>query len=199
MIMIFKYEVMDLGREGFEQLMGFHAAPMLVGLRPASLLSFRRDKFADFDALLEDYRPCFSCKGIEIFPVAQGEVYVLLLFYRAELLKQQFQDKAVQKVLRQYGYPCEEGLTACLHYLQLRMRLKKSFPHEIGLFLGYPVADVVGFITHKGQDFCYSGYWKVYANEEETRALFDCYAHCTEEFCAKLEAGCSFPELVKAV
>lgn len=179
--------------------MDFHAVPLLVGLRPASLLSFRKDHFADFEALLDSYRPCFSCKGIEIFRVAEGEAYVLLLFYRAEILQRKFQDKAVQEVLQHYGYPCAEGLSACLHYLQLRMRLQKSFPHEIGLFLGYPVEDVVGFITHKGQDFCYSGYWKVYANEEETRALFDRYAHCTEEFCSRLEAGCSFPELVKAV
>ena len=53
--------------------------------------------------------------------------------------------------------------------------------------------------THKGQDFCYSGYWKVYANEEETRALFDRYAHCIEDFCSRLEQGCSFPDLVRAV
>ncbi|MDO5583527.1 MAG: DUF3793 family protein, partial [Mitsuokella multacida] len=41
--------------------------------------------------------------------------------------------------------------------------------------------------------------WKVYANEEETRALFDRYAHCTEDFCSRLEQGCSFPDLVRAV
>ena len=102
-------------------------------------------------------------------------------------------------MLQAYGYPCDERLDVCLAHLRLRMQFQKSFPHEIGLFLGYPVADVVGFITHKGQDFCYSGYWKVYANERETRALFDRYAHCTEDFCSRLEQGCSFPDLVKAV
>lgn len=186
-------------REGFEQIMGVHVAPLLVGLRPASLLSFRKDRFEDFEALLDTYRPCFSCKGIDMFRVAEGDAYVLLLFYRTEILEKLLADESAQAVLQRYGYPCGDGLMACLHHLQLRMRLQKSFPHEIGLFLGYPVADVVGFITHKGQDFCYSGYWKVYANEEETRALFDRYAHCTEEFCSRLEAGCSFPELVKAV
>ena len=39
----------------------------------------------------------------------------------------------------------------------------------------------------------------LYANERETRALFDRYAHCTEDFCSRLEQGCSFPDLVKAV
>ena len=188
-----------MGREGFEQLMGFHAAPLLVGLRPASLLSFRKDRFEDFEALLASYETCFSCKGIEVFRVAEGEAYVLLLFYRADGLRRHFAQAEVQALLQQYGYPCAEGFSACLEHLRLRMQVQKSFPHEIGLFLGYPVADVVGFITHKGQDFCYSGYWKVYANEEEKRALFDRYAHCTEDFCSRLEQGCSFPDLVRAV
>ena len=188
-----------MGREGFEQLMGFHAAPLLVGLRPASLLSFRRDRFDDFEGLLASYKACFSCKGIEVFRVAEGEAYTLLLFYRAACLRRHLEQVEVRDLLQAYGYPCDEGLDVCLAHLCRRMQLQKSFPHEIGLFLGYPVADVVGFITHKGQDFCYSGYWKVYANERETRALFDRYAHSTEDFCSRLEQGCSFPDLVKAV
>ncbi|MCF2584177.1 hypothetical protein I6E19_03070 [Mitsuokella multacida] len=29
--------------------------------------------------------------------------------------------------------------------------------------------------------------------------MFDRYAHCTEDFCSRLEQGCSFPDLVRAV
>ena len=130
-----------MGREGFEQLMGFHAAPLLVGLRPASLLSFRRDRFDDFEGLLASYKACFSCKGIEVFRVAEGEAYTLLLFYRAACLRRHLEQAEVRDLLQAYGYPCDEGLDVCLAHLRLRMQLQKSFPHEIGLFLGYPVAD----------------------------------------------------------
>ena len=67
---------------------------------------------------------------------------------------------------------------------------------EVGLFLGYPPEDVAGFIEHRGQSFSYSGYWKVYTNEEATRKLFDRYTRCTREFCNKLELGMNFSELL---
>ena len=65
----------------------------------------------------------------------------------------------------QCGYRIEDTLQEKLNFLRMRMQIRKSFPHEIGLFLGYPAEDVAGFISHKGHDFCYSGYWKVYVHE----------------------------------
>ena len=40
--------------------------------------------------------------------------------------------------------------------------LWSDFPHEIGIFLGYPLWDVEGFIANKGQNYKLCGYWKVY-------------------------------------
>ena len=169
-----------MGREGFEQLMGFHAAPLLVGLRPASLLSFRRDRFDDFEGLLASYKACFSCKGIEVFRVAEGEAYTLLLFYRAACLRRHLEQAEVRDLLQAYGYPCDEGLDVCLAHLRLRMQLQKSFPHEIGLFLSYPPEDVKGFIEHHAADFKYAGLWKVYGDAQRARDLFAKYRRCSE-------------------
>jgi hypothetical protein len=188
-----------LGREGFEQLLGFHAAPMLMGLKTASLLSFQKSRFDDFEALLAGYQQCFTCKGISVFRLSEGEEYVLLLFYREGALRQDLAQPAAKKILGRLGYRDDDTLMGKLEYLKMRMQLRKSFPHEVGLFLGYPPEDVAGFIQHKGQDFVCSGCWKVYANERETRALFELYAECTHDFCLRLEAGERLPDLVKAV
>ena len=188
-----------LGEERFEQLMGFHAAPMLLGLKPASLLSFRKSSFEDFEGLLASYETCFACKGISVYRLAEGEEYVLLLFYRAVALEQAMTTEQAREMLLSYGYLEGASLAENLEMLESRICLRKSFPHEIGLFLGYPPRDVKGFIEHKGQDFVYSGYWKVYSNEQETRRLFEKYTACTNEFCRKLDAGASFAELLQAV
>ncbi|ERL04301.1 DUF3793 family protein [Mitsuokella sp. oral taxon 131] len=186
----------------FEAILGQHAAPTLVGIKAASLLSFRKDRYRDFNALLASYQPCFSCKGIATFRVAEGEAFVLLLFYREgalmETMRRAFSVPEARQLLVSLGYRTDDALADLLEHLRLRMRLRKTFPHEIGLFLGYPPEDVVGFIKYNGQNFCYSGYWKVYANEKETRALFEQYSVCTHEFCTRLESGTSFPELVQA-
>ena len=102
-------------------------------------------------------------------------------------------------LLERRGYDSAAPLPALLAELARRIGLQKSFPHEIGLFLGYPPGDVAGFIEHRGQQFALAGYWKVYENEEEARALFALYAHCTEEFCGRLAAGQRFEDLVAAV
>ena len=188
-----------MGREGFEQLMGFHAAPLLVGLRPASLLSFRRDRFDDFEGLLASYKACFSCKGIEVFRVAEGEAYTLLLFYRAACLRRHLEQAEVRDLLQAYGYPCDEGLDVCLAHLRLRMQLQKSFPHEIGLFHGYPPEDVRGFIENETRNYKFTGYWKVYGDEERSRALFDKFERCTRCYLASWARGTGVERLALAV
>ncbi len=187
-----------MGKAYFEQILGLHAAPTLTGLKAASLLSFRRSSFDDFDGLLESYRPCFMCKGISTFCVAEGTEYVLLLFYRREALEEALFSPKAQEILQPLGYREWDTVEDMLEHLRSRMALKKTFPHEIGLFLGYPPEDVEGFIQHKGRKFCYSGYWKVYANEAETRALFDRYTDCTHAFCTRLERGEPFAALIQA-
>ena len=48
----------------------------------------------------------------------------------------------------------------CLARLIERLKDADEFPHEIGLFLGYPPEDVEGFIQEpNGQK--YTGIWKV--------------------------------------
>ena len=45
----------------------------------------------------------------------------------------------------------------------------------MGIFLGYPLEDVKGFIEFNGKESLYVGYWKVYSKLEEKLALFQKY------------------------
>ena len=183
----------------FEHLLGYHAAPLLAGLTAGSLLSFQKSRFEDFEGLLASYEPCFSCKGISTFRVAEGTEYVLILFYRAELAERALAAPGAKEILAGAGYRDTDSMEDRLEFLRLRMRVRKTLPPEVGLFLGYPPEDVQCFIARRGQDFVYSGYWKVYTNEAEARALFERYSACTQEFCTRLEAGRPLAELVQAV
>ena len=186
------------GAESFEYLMGLHAAPTLAGPKPASLVSFRKSKFEDFDVLLSSYKACFACKGISFCYLVENEEYALILFYRAGAMRECLASEKVRALLERYGYGRMASLEEMLSELERRMQDRMTFPHEVGLFLGYPPEDVQGFIENGGQCFAYSGYWKVYANEEETRRLFDFYTDCTHEFCRKLEGGMRFSEILQA-
>ena len=58
------------------------------------------------------------------------------------------------------------------------MRHCDGFPHEIGLFLGYPPADVDGFI-HRHDECRLVGAWKVYSDVDRARLTFDRFKRCT--------------------
>ena len=74
---------------------------------------------------------------------------------------------------------CPCTLDACRH----------GFPHEIGFFLGYPYADVVGFIDNGGQNYLAVGLWKVYDDVEAALATFARYRRCTSALQAAYQHG----------
>jgi hypothetical protein len=46
------------------------------------------------------------------------------------------------------------------------------FPHEIGVFLGYPAEDVLGFIINEGRNYVCCRHWKVYHDIERAQEMF---------------------------
>ena len=76
-----------------------------------------------------------------------------------------------------------------LNRLSKRIAEESEFPHEIGIFLGYPTEDVEGFIANKGDNFKLCGCWKVYGDEEKAKRLFINYDRCRSFLCNKLNEG----------
>ena len=87
-----------------------------------------------------------------------------------------------------------------LYTLKNRYRLYKAgqadFPHELGLILGYPLCDVIGFIKNNGQNCLYCSYWKVYDNLSQTKKVFEVYDKVRFQMVKLVEYGKSFKELV---
>ena len=91
-----------------------------------------------------------------------------------------------------------EGLDALLEHLSTRTQEQQDFPHEIGLFLGYPIEDVRGFIEQGGKDCKLSGYWKVYGDVQAARRLFRQFDRCRDTARGYVERGMTILELFAA-
>lgn len=75
-----------------------------------------------------------------------------------------------------------------------RLNGSEDFPHELGLFLGYPAEDVRGFIDRK--QCKYIGLWKVYeSDEEKARAICERCRKCTEDLLQRQREGESLAKL----
>ncbi|MDO4733331.1 MAG: DUF3793 family protein, partial [Bacillota bacterium] len=82
-----------------------------------------------------------------------------------------------------------------LAMLRSRFLESREFPHEIGLFLGYPLGDVCGFIENGGKNCKCSGCWKVYSNEQEVQLLFEKYRKCRETYRKSFRSGKNIRQL----
>ena len=75
------------------------------------------------------------------------------------------------------------------------MQTKKYFPHEMGLFLGYPVEDVEGYPKNNGENSLYTGYWKVYEDVAAKSSLFERFEKAKEQIIWFLAQGVSIKNL----
>ena len=72
---------------------------------------------------------------------------------------------------------------------------RQPFPHEMGVFLGYPLGDVKGFIEHHGKEYLCSGYWKVYQDEQKAKSTFQLYQSVRDAVLQLIMAGSNLYEI----
>lgn len=149
-------------------------SPTLYGIKPATLLSFsnRRDK--DLIQLWDLHKhDIILDRNIEFVELKRDHNNLVVLFYhRRNLTRQLFAGKHL-RFLERFGYTPDMSLTEMLEHL--KERYHSSCPHEIGLFLGIPLKDVLGYLKLIPLECSYCGYWKVYGNPEKTKRLFHRY------------------------
>ncbi|MFI3201023.1 MAG: DUF3793 family protein [Eubacteriales bacterium] len=172
-------------------------SPTLAGLKVANMFSVRcrwRDEIMEH---LAYYNNLLNEKGLYFKLLKYENEIALIYVYRKQKLKEILQQKEVIKVLKSYGYD-EMDMKTCLEKLMIHLE-KKEFPHEIGIFLGYPIADVKAFIEHKGEGHKCVGCWKVYTNEQEAKATFCKFDKCTKIYYEKLLQGTEITRLTVVV
>ena len=180
-----------------EKTIAFHCAPALAGLKPANLISCDLKQHPKLEEEICALNRSLNGKGLHFRIVCRMEGRVLMLVYRVQVLGKHLEDTQVLAFLKKAGY-ADGDLEAMILQLQKRLSASHEFPHETGVFLGYPVEDVEGFLRDGGKNCRLSGYWKVYVNEEQTRALFEKFTQCRKTLCLLVSNGISIVQLFQA-
>lgn len=71
----------------------------------------------------------------------------------------------------------------------LRKRFQKGCPHELGVFLGYPVEDIKTYMEDVSAGCPLIGYWKAYHNLDKTLETFREYDDLRNRIVSWLESG----------
>lgn len=179
----------DISRT-FEAVLVRQCAPTLAGMKPGSIFCFNhsplevsRQKVCQWNKQLAPFG-----LTVQILLERPSSSSVIVFVYRHNRLEQMLSDDAYQSFLAQAGYE-RTNLDDLLEQLAQRLRTQPEFPHEIGVFLGYPLRDVIGFIENHGRNFTCCGFWKSYGDPAEMQVCFACYRRCIQTYVAMFEQG----------
>ena len=163
-------------REYIKSLLACFGAPTIRGLKPGCLINLRRCGDVCVAATWRALGPeLIRGFGVDAVTLSSREndrdSSALILMYERELLRRALFTREALRILAPLGYgrcvPCVES---CLG--RLAERFEECFPHEVGIFLGYPPEDVDGFMRDGGKKPLASGYWKVYGDVGQARKTF---------------------------
>ena len=170
-----------------EEMIVRHCAPTLASLKTGNMFTCR---FATAEELYRSVREMnrrLAGKGLRVLPLRYRDGVGLVYVYRPGKLNADLTHATACQLLAERGYPCGNA-NLCVKRLCCRLAQGEEFPHEIGLFLGYPPEDVEGFIRRKGE-VKLAGCWKVYGDVEAAQRTFAKYKKCTDVYVRQHAGG----------
>lgn len=175
-----------------ELQLALQCAPLITGLKISNLLTISTEGFSQVEKIVEG-------SILSMYPLMETEDKIVILLYRRDRLEKYLKIPQVRKLLQEAGYDScrlEDILPVFCGRYETYAESRKSFPHEMGLLLGYPPEDVEGFIRHQGKNSLCTGYWKVYVDKEGKQKLFEKYEYARENLIQLLHYGLKMTEII---
>lgn len=171
-----------------------HGAPTLAGIKTGNIFTVRNGD-GDINREIRMLNGVLTKKGLRLIPIRKNENNTLVYVFRPDRLQEDLTLPEATEILEDKGYPCG-NVNCCIAYLVKRLMSENDFPHEIGLFLGYPPSDVKGFMENPSEGVKCSGCWKAYSNECEAKRLFETYKKCARVYQKQFRNGKPLESLV---
>lgn len=179
----------------FEELIAFHCAPALAGIKSANIVSCNKRQYGNIEDEVARLNSELNGDDIYFEILCQCEKRVLVMVYRAKKLCEYLQTDKVADFMQKSGYPEKFSLNDYISHLKERLK-DDAFPHEIGAFLGYPIKDIYGFIRH--EKCLLVGDWKVYHDVSGARRKFHINNACKCALLKRVEEGKTLSQLFGA-
>lgn len=177
------------GKEFIESYISYNAALISSKAKPSITLTIKKEPHNKIYNLWNYYGiETLNNLNLESVVLREGNDFLILLIYNREFLYEFLNKEENKSFLEQLGYEFSEGLEGILCKLVERYGIYKC-PHELGVFLGYPIDDVKGFMNCSRSECIFCGYWKVYKNEERARELFKLFDSIKNITIEKLVSG----------
>ncbi len=160
--------------------------PVILGAKPAEILSFPEKDEAGISKMNE-IRCIFSkYNKISYREFSYCNKCTKILFYNPMVLNEHLNEHKNLKFLKSIEYPKEYNLDKYLDHIIEKMK-KGTIPDEIGIFLGYPLKDVMGFIGHPSLKLTKVNGWRVYGDARLSDEKYKAFLNARNEMKILLE------------
>jgi hypothetical protein len=156
----------------FEEWVFVQAAGVLFAQKAGELLTLPAEQFslpmAQRLACLERLAVQW---GVACRVVQQNDVSSKVVIYRPTLVQARLHEVPPTILCGTLGYACTITPDAFVDEVGQRWQEQGSIPHEIGLALGYPVKDVLGYMGLQPLECTGSCGWRVYGDPKPSLAM----------------------------
>jgi len=164
-----------------EKMLVEQCAPTLARIKTGNLFTVDCGTEEQLRRELISCEEVLKPRGVHVVLMRTSGGRALIYVYREKRLEMDLSCPLRREFLASCGYERFDAESA-VERLKRRIDESDGFPHEIGLFLSYPLPDVEGFVANCGRNCLLCGPWKVYHDVQAARRRFDQLRKCTEVY-----------------
>lgn len=156
-------KVSENNADFFLRWLAVELAPTIYGEKPGTLLNLMNTSKLSMKTLWIEYGfSLLANSNIQWIVLKDEPSSIKILFYRVDLLNTAMKDNNIRYFLEGLGYHATMNLQEMLRYFKERFQYR--CPHEMGIFLGIPLKDVMGFMGMSEECHTCRGMWQIYGD-----------------------------------
>lgn len=161
----------------FDKYLFTALSKVLFGDKPAELLLLRDDTSfgADLDTLLDRAGSLTRSWGLWLYLLGIVPTGARIVVYNREKVNKSLRNARHTPLFIDSGYSRYSLAEDFFEEIGRRWEQQGEIPHEIGIALGYPIKDVVGYLKLSPLKYIGNYGWQVFGTEEPSLQLRDKY------------------------
>jgi hypothetical protein len=153
--------------------------PLLLSNKPIHLFCFRKDFKFKNEIIHYIDRNFKDLKNIKYKVIPCMNDTVKILFYNVSNINEILMDNKKRDFLKREGHSYFDNYNYYINFMSDNL-MKNKIPKEIGIFFGYPVKDVMGYIGHDSLECTKTQGWKVYGDSDLSDQIYEEYIEAEE-------------------
>lgn len=161
-------------RECIEKFLLFNTSLVISEVKPSATITLKKGIDSNYEKWIkygEKFLESINIKYIELRECANA---LIILVYDEKQLSNYIFKEENRTFLKKLGYSYGNDIDAYVEKLKKRYD-EFNCPHELGIFLGYPLNDVKDFMECSSKKCLACGYWRVYNDYNAAKEVFNIY------------------------